>query len=229
PVVVVLSAAERRRKPVVDRIRAAHASDDAVADVVFRIEILQPVRVVVEVVVPVVQVAVGVVLLRLQFVHVDLAAEPDELLEDAGVVALARAVMSGSLNVLDVSRRGELAADAEVARERARQIAERVVRDDTLGLVVSNGKPAVRVVGAARHGESVGEAVSGLEEAVGVIRMRNEGSRYPVALSIDRAIELWNQLAVHARSVALVVPVVHATALAILEREVSAGTLTVEV
>src|SRR6185437_10748315 len=229
PVVVVLAAAKCSGEPVVHSVRAAHASDYAIADVVFRVVVLQPVRVVVEVVVPVVQVAVRIVLLRLQLVHIHLTAEPDELFENASVVALARPVVGRPLDVLNVSRCRELAAEPEVSSEGAGQIAERVVRDDPLRLVVSDRKAAVRVVGSARYGEGIGEAVSGLEETIRVVRVRNEWSRYAIALGIDWAVELRDQLAVHARAVALIVTVVHTTALAVLECEIAARTLAVEI
>src|SRR6185437_3995798 len=228
PVVVVLAATQRCGEPVGNLVRTARRSDDTVAYVVFRIVELQPVRVVVEVRVPVVEIPVRVILLRLQLVHVHLSAEPDELFQDAGVVALARPVVRLVLDVLHCPGRGELAAQPEVAGQRRGKSPERVVRNYTLNLAVPDRESPVRIVGSARYRERVRDVVPRLEEAVCIVRMGNEGRGLTDAVD-DRAVELRNQLPVHAWSVALVVPVVHATALAVDVRELSGGALTVEV
>src|SRR6185437_8336573 len=124
--------------------------------------------------------------------------------------------------------RGELAAQPEVAGQRRGKSPEHVVRNYTLNLAVPDRESPVRIVGSARYRERVRNVVPRLEEAVCIVRMGNEGRGLTDAVD-DRAVELRNQLPVHAWSVALVVPVVHATALAVDVRELSGGTLTVEV
>ena len=73
------------------------------------------------VVVPVVQIAefVGRLLER---VHVDLAAEPEELLEDARVVADARAVLAAVADVLQRRVRRDLRRQLERAAQDARHL-----------------------------------------------------------------------------------------------------------
>src|SRR5258706_3163505 len=95
------------------------SSDEAVTNVADRILKLPPERIVVEVVVPVeltVRRAVvggAALLIVAKCVHVDLSPEPDEGLQDAGVVAGTGAVLGDVVEVLQLRIPAQVALDLE--------------------------------------------------------------------------------------------------------------------
>ena len=222
------ACAQRCVDSISELVRGRRAADESVACIVERVVELEPERIVVVVVVPVVLAGGRTVVLGRKVApvsaerfHVNLPAEPYELLHDAVVVANAGTVRAGVPEVLKAGVGIPAIIDPESRVQQTVGFAERVVRNVALDVVRTEREASVCALGAAGDCYCRGLRVAGVEETLDIVRMGN-----PRLLGTG---ELIDETAVETGTIALVAAVAIAAVLAIHVLERPARSLTVEV
>src|SRR6185437_11856210 len=102
-----------------------------------------------------------------------LAAEPDELLHDAGVVSDAGTVERVVTDILQASVGAELVSQLELPVERAGELLEEVVRYDAVLIADTDGEACACPLRAAAGGKVHVQRVPCAEETRHIVRVRD--------------------------------------------------------
>ena len=167
-------------------------------------------------------------------------AEPDEGLENAGVVAGPGTVHRCVVYVLQCCVGAQVRSNLERAVEQTGSLRKVVVRDVARDVVATERDARTGAVVAATDGESRRPGLTGVEEALDVIRV-SDPRRCDCSTG---ELQAWRRLvigrrvrnesatvgaAIQLRSEALVGPVVHAVARAVEILELTASALTIQI
>ena len=200
-------------QPVEHPVLRAALHDETVARVRQVVALLDVEGVVVIIVVPVVLAVGGAAVHRatplpvLQRTNVDLATEPEKLLHDRVVVARAGPVLPVVARVLEVGARCKLGRHLQRAVQQTGGLLEGVVRDIPVDVVEADRHPRVCSFRPAAHRDCRAECVSGLEEILDVVRMRDPGLLRPGELVDEPTVELRAPALIAAVAVAATLPV----------------------